>query len=167
MSLQIGIPLLLAATLLQAVVLPHLRMYGGQPDLVVVLVLAWATLDHEQEGMVWAFIGGLCLDLLSGVPLGISSLVLVPIAYLVSLTEARVYRTNVLLPLLLAGGGTLVYHVGYLLAIRFLVGMSVAWLQILWYVTLPSLLFDMIVILPILWMLRPLYAKLHPGRMRI
>ena len=167
MSLQIGFPLMLAAALLQAIILPRLRMYGGQPDLVAIIVLAWAILDHKQEGMVWAFVGGLCLDLLSGVPLGISSLVLVPIAFLVSLTEAQVYRTNVLLPLLLAGGGTLAYHVGYLFAIRFIVGMSVAWLQILWYVTLPSLLFDMVVILPVLWVLRPWYARLHPGQMRI
>ena len=167
MSLQLGLPLLLSSALIQAIILPRLRMYGGQPDLVVILVLAWAILDHKQEGMMWAFIGGLCLDLLSGTPLGISSLVLVPITYLVSLTEAQVYRTNILLPLLLTGGGTLAYHLGYLLSIRFLVGMSVTWLQVIWYVTLPSLLFDMIIILPILWILRPWYDRLHPQQMRI
>ncbi|MBN1430301.1 MAG: rod shape-determining protein MreD [Anaerolineae bacterium] len=167
MSLQLGFPLMLSAVLIQAVILPRMRMYGGQLDLVVILVLAWAILDHRQEGMVWAFIGGLCLDLFSGAPLGISSLVLVPIAYLISLTEAQVYRTNALLPLLLAGCGTLAYHAGYLLAIRFLAGMSVAWLHVIWYVTLPSLLFDIIAIMPVLWILRPWYDRLHPQQMRI
>ncbi len=167
MSLQLGIPLMLAAALIQAIILPRLRMYGGQPDLVVLIVLSWAVFDEAQEGMVWAFIGGLFLDLFSGAPLGISSLVLVPITYLVGLTEARVYRTTILLPLLLAGGGTLAYHVIYLLAIRFLAGMSVAWLLVPWYVTLPSLLFDMILILPILRVLRQWYDKLHPRQVRI
>ena len=44
MSLQVGIPLFAVAALLQATVLPHLRVFGGQPDLIVILVLAWAIL---------------------------------------------------------------------------------------------------------------------------
>src|SRR5512139_1480797 len=103
MSLQLGIPLTLIAAILQATVLPRLRIVGGQPDLVMIIVLTWSLLDHDREGMAWAFVGGLWLDLLSGVPMGISSLILVPIAYLVGLTEARIYRTNVALPLALAG----------------------------------------------------------------
>jgi rod shape-determining protein MreD len=167
MSLQLGLPLMLVATLIQAIIFPHLRMYGGQPDLVVLIVLVWAILDPKQEGMIWAFVGGLCLDLFSGVPLGITSLVLVPIAYGVGLTEAQVYRTSVLLPFILAGGGVVAYHIGYLLAMRFVVGMSVIWLQVIWYVTLPSLLFDMILIMPALWILRLLYDRLHPHQVRI
>jgi rod shape-determining protein MreD len=96
-SLQVGIPLFVIAALLQATVLPHLRVFGGQPDLIVILALAWASLDDDQEGMAWAFVGGFFLDLLSGVPLGVSSLVLVPIAYFVGLAEAQLYRNNLLL----------------------------------------------------------------------
>lgn len=167
MSLQLGIPLMLAAALIQAVILPRLRMYGGQPDLVVLIVLAWAVFDDDREGMAWAFAGGLFLDLFSGAPLGISSLALVPITYLVGLAEARVYRSNILLPILLTGGGAVAYHVIYVLAIRFLAGMAVPWLLVPWYVTLPSLLFDAILILPVLRILRQWYDKLHPRQVRI
>lgn len=167
MSLQLGIPLMLVAALIQAIILPRLRMYGGQPDLVVLIVVAWAIFDDAQEGMVWAFIGGLFLDLFSGTPLGVSSLVLVPITYLVGLAEARVYRSSLLLPILLMGSGALAYHVLYLLALRLLAGMSVSWLLVPWYVTLPSLLFDAILILPALWILRQWYDKLHPRQVRI
>ncbi len=167
MSLQLGVPLLLAAALVQATILPYLRVYGGQPDLIVVLVLAWATLDHDREGMVWAFVGGLLLDLLSGAPLGLSSLALVPIAYVVGLTEAGVYRTNIALPLLLTAAGALAYHLAYLLLLRFTMGMALPWGEALRYTALPSVAFDLLLILPAVRLLTGPYTRLHPRQVRI
>ena len=74
MSLQIGAPLLILAALLQASVLPTLRISGGQPDLVVIITLAWALLDDGVEAALWAVVGGLALDLFSGAPMGFSTL---------------------------------------------------------------------------------------------
>ncbi len=167
MSLYLGIPLFLLAAMLQATIVPHLKVFGGQPDLIVVLVLAWATLDRDSEGMLWAFFGGLFLDLLSGTPLGISSLVLVPIAFAVGLTEAQVYRTNVFLPVLLTAGGALAYHIGYLILMRFLANVALPWSEAVWYVTLPSVLFDIILVIPALVVLGRLYRRLHPSQVKI
>jgi rod shape-determining protein MreD len=166
-SLQIGIPLFILASLVQATVLSHLRVYGGQPDLIVIVVLAWAILDRDQEGMVWAFVGGLFLDLLSGAPLGISSLAMVPVAFLVGLTEAQVYRENVGLPLLMGLVGALAYHIFYLLLLRFFGGMIVPWSEALVYVTLPSVVFDVILVIPAMRLLSRWYTKLHPRQVRI
>ena len=167
MSLQLGVPLFFVAAILQATVLSHLRVYGGQPDLIVVIVLAWATLDRDQEGMVWAFVGGIILDLFSGAPLGISALALVPIAYLVGLTEAGVYRTNIGLPVLMAVIGAAAYHFIYLLLLRFFGGVALSWSSALVYVTLPSVIFDVILIVPALRLLDGWYLKLHPRQVRI
>jgi len=167
MSLQVGIPLFLIAMLIQATILPHLRVFGGQPDLIVVLVLTWAILDHDREGMAWAFVGGLFIDLLSGAPFGISSLILVPVAYLVGLTEARVYRTSLALPLVLTAGGALAYHAAYLLLLRFLADFPVAWTEIPGYVTVPSVIFDVILIIPVLRVLSRVYDRLHPRQVKI
>jgi rod shape-determining protein MreD len=166
-SLQLGIPIFILAALVQATVLSHVRVYGGQPDLIVIIVLAWAILDRDQEGMVWAFVGGLFLDLLSGTPLGISSLALVPVAFLVGLTEAQVYRENVGLPLLMASGGALAYHILYLLLLRFFADMSVPWSEALVYVTLPSIVFDVILVIPAVRILGRWYKRLHPRQVRI
>ncbi len=167
MSLQLGFPLLLLAAMVQGTILPHLRIFGGQPDLVLLLVLAWAILDREQEGIVWAFVGGLLLDVLSGAPLGLSALPMVPIAYLIGLTEAQVYRGGTVLALLLAVGGALAYHALYLLLLNVLAGYPVAWAMSFWYVTVPSVLFDAILILPILQMLARLYERLHPRHIKL
>jgi len=166
-SLQLGAPLMLLAAILQATVLPRLRIFGGQPDLVLLIVLAWAVLDHDREAMAWAFVGGFWLDLFSGVPVGISSLILVPIAYLVGLTEAGVYRTNIILPLALGIVGILAYHLMFVLALRFLAGMPVAWSDVFFYVTLPSVFFDLVLIYPVLSLLRGWYNRMHPRQVKI
>lgn len=167
MSLQIGIPVFLLLAAIQATILPHLRIFGGQPDLVVIVVMAWSVLDHDIESMVWAVIGGVCLDFLSGTPVGLSSLALLPLAFFVGLTEAQAYRSNIILPLLLSSGGALAYHVIYMILLRFLAGMTIVWAEALWYVTLPSVIFDMILFVPVLRLLAPVYDWLHPSRVKI
>lgn len=162
MSLQIGIPLFGLAALIQATVLSQVRVFGGQPDLVVIIVLGWAIIDQGLEGVVWAFIGGLFLDLLSGAPAGLSSLALIPVAVIVGLTEAQVYRTNAILTLALTAGGALAYHIIYLILLQYLGGLPVPWITGLWYVTLPSVLFDVILILPVMSILSRWYRLLHP-----
>lgn len=167
MSLQVGIPIFCVAALLQAAVLSHLRVYGGQPDLIVVIVLAWSVLDRGIEGMVWAFVGGIILDLLSGAPLGISALALIPIAYVVGLTEAQVYRNNIGLPILMSVLGAVAYHLIYLILLRFFGGIALSWSSAFMYVTLPSVVFDVILIVPALRLLDHVYARLHPRQVKI
>jgi rod shape-determining protein MreD len=166
-SLLLGIPLFILGSLVQAAVLSHLRVYGGQPDLIVVIVIAWATLDRDREGMIWAFVGGMFLDLFSGAPLGISSLALIPVAFVVGLTEAQVYRENVGLPLLMGLGGAFAYHLLYLVLLRVFGGISVPWSEALVYVTLPSVVFDVILVIPALRLLSGWYARFHPRQIRI
>jgi rod shape-determining protein MreD len=167
MSLQLGLPLVFLGALIQGSVLSQLRVFGGQPDLVVLIVLAWSALDAGQEGMVWAFFGGLFLDLLSGIPLGISSLALVPLAFIIGLTEAQVYRTNILLLLVLLGGGALAYHLIYMFLLRFIINYPLSFQTGFFYITLPSILFDLILILPVLRILGHWYDRLHPDQVSI
>ena len=167
MSLGLGIPLFLIAMLLQATVLSQLRVFGGQPDLILVIVLAWSTLDQDQEGLVWAFVGGLFMNLISGVPFGVSSLALLPVAFVVSRTEAALYRASLILPALLMAAGALAYHILYLLLLNFLVGQPIEWRSSLTFVTLPSILFDVILIVPALRILGSWHDRLHPRSVRL
>jgi rod shape-determining protein MreD len=166
-SLQIGVPLFLVAVLLQTAVFSHLRVFGGQPDLIVLLVIAWSILDRDREGIVWAFVGGLFLDLFSGAPIGVSSLALMPMAFVVSLSEAQVYSTNAVLPIILGLGGALSYHVLYLLLIRVFGQESLPWSQAFVYVMLPSVLVDTLLIAPFLGIMGRWYTRLHPRKIRI
>ena len=60
----------IAAALLEVTILPELRIGGVQPDLVLIAAVVWTFLVGFEGALVWAFVGGLMLDVLTGRPLG-------------------------------------------------------------------------------------------------
>ncbi len=64
------------AALLELTLVPYLQIGGTQPDLVLVLAVAWALVAGLEGGLVWAFVGGLMLDVLAARPLGSTAFVL-------------------------------------------------------------------------------------------
>src|SRR5204862_1032889 len=73
MTFLIGLPMLIVAAVLQSTALSHVHFFGGTVDLILLMTLSWTLAGDWQGGVMWGFIGGLCLDLLSGGPLGASS----------------------------------------------------------------------------------------------
>jgi rod shape-determining protein MreD len=134
----IVIPLLLSVALLQTTALPELTILGVKPELMLLTVLAWSLLRGVEEGLVWALLGGLALDLFSGGPLGASALALLIVSFLSGFTRGSVTRSSFLLPMGVALAGTLLYQGLFLLSIQLTRG-SVPWIDSLLRVTLPSL----------------------------
>ena len=99
MAYALGIPLMVVLAILQSAVFSHVRLIAGQADLVLLAVVAWGLTGRWREAMVLGLVGGACLDLLSALPLGISSLALVLIAFIVSVTEGRLWGAHLLTPL--------------------------------------------------------------------
>lgn len=97
------------AALLQLTVLPYLRIGGAQPELVLVFAVTMAVFGDLESALIWAFVGGLMLDVLAERPLGLTAftslLVVAPAIVLGRMLE----RTRVLAPAL----ATLPLTVGY------------------------------------------------------
>jgi rod shape-determining protein MreD len=70
------IPLIVVASLFQSTAATRIKIYGVKPDLVLLLVIVGTLIYGSRSGLVWAFIGGLLLDVFSGGPMGASSLAL-------------------------------------------------------------------------------------------
>ncbi|HEY7598451.1 MAG TPA: hypothetical protein VH741_00890 [Candidatus Limnocylindrales bacterium] len=67
----------LLAALLETSVAPELAIGGAQADLVLALAIAAAMVMGLEDGLVWAFLGGLMLDMLvPGRPIGATTVVL-------------------------------------------------------------------------------------------
>ena len=132
------VPLMLVVALLQTTVLPELRILGVKPELVLLSVLAWSLLRGSEEGLVWAFVGGLTVDLFSGGPFGASALALLAVSFVSGLIEPSIVRAGFLLPMSVALGGTVLYQGLFLLIIQLTRG-AVSWTDNLIQVTLPSL----------------------------
>ena len=152
------IPLLLVAALLQSTAAARLQLFGVKPDLVLLLVILGTLLYGGRPGVVWAFIGGLALDIFSGGPMGASSLALMAAALVTGLGHRPLSRFNLLVPLAAAMLGTLVYAAVYLslLAALNMAGLferSLPLWDIVRYVVFPAMLYNtalMLLALPLL-----------------
>src|SRR5690606_32117310 len=101
----LSLPILLIAAALQASFVPQIRLLNGGPDLVFLLVLAWAINADLEESVIWAFVGGICQDLLSAAPTGTSVMGMLLIVFAISGIGRQVYRTGfvVLVGMVLVG----------------------------------------------------------------
>jgi len=107
-----------AAALLQATILARIHFLGVAPNLMLVIVVSWSLLHGMTTGLVWAFVGGLALDLISGMPLGTSSLALMIACLATGIGTNKVFSTNLLFPLLIVCLSTVLYGWSVLLTMQ-------------------------------------------------
>jgi rod shape-determining protein MreD len=166
MGRYIGIPILILAAILDATLMAELRIGGGAPDLVFLLVVSWALLSTVQEAMLWAVIGGVLKDTLSVAPLGTSALGMVVVVFVADSLFGDVRRNNLVIPPVVAAVGTVVYHLG-ILAVLGLVGYGVPISEGLLYVTLPTVIYNLILVLPVFRVVGLIHRWLTPRRVRL
>jgi len=95
MRLALAAVTAVVAALLQASVVPYLRLAGATPDLALVVVLLWGSFGLFDATMVAAFIGGIVIDALLLRPLGSTSFVLLLAAAAVTFVSRTGARTRI------------------------------------------------------------------------
>jgi rod shape-determining protein MreD len=140
-SIYLVAPLLIVIAILQSTVVPHLTIWDVFPDLPVLVVVSWSLLRGAGEGVVWGFISGLAVDLLSGAPFGAATLSFIAIGFLSGLGEATVFGAHVALPLITTFLATILYDLLFLLIVQ-ISGNSVDWMGSLFRIILPSAVFN-------------------------
>lgn len=129
--------------LLQATLLSRVNLWGARPDLMLLVVLAWAVVRSADEGLVWGFIGGLIVDLFSGGPFGATALALLTVAFLAGQPWGQGLGSSVARLLLLALLSVLAYHLVLLIVLAW-AGHRVDWAFALMRVAGPSALLNAI-----------------------
>ena len=138
--------------LIQATVLSRIRVLGASPNLFLVSTIAWGLLYSVREGVIWAFAGGLGLDLITGTPLGTSSLAAMTACLLTGLGRNRVFANNLWWPMVVVALATPVY--GWIVLLTQQVrGLPVDWVASTVRVIGPELVLNvatMVVVYPVL-----------------
>ncbi|MFZ5817186.1 MAG: rod shape-determining protein MreD [Bacillota bacterium] len=151
--------ILLAGFLVQSVLGHFLAIGPASPNLVLVVVIAFALLFGWQIGLGAGVLGGLLLDLVASKYVGIRLLALGSAGLMVGLVEERVFKDNLLLGLL---GGFVGSVAGQAIILSVLWGfgqpISLLDLRQLFY----TALYDMLWCLFIYYRLYKNYRYLHP-----
>ncbi len=155
MYIFISLVMLVGAVFLQTTLSPFVKISGVHPDLVLILVIGWVILRGLEEGLFWAVIGGLTLDVLSGAPFGVFTLSMVVVALATSLFHGRVFGSSIILPLSLTFPLSLLFN-GLVLLLLMLLGRPMDWSAAFFNILLPVAIFNtmvMVLVFPLLYLL--------------
>lgn len=166
MAYLLGIPLLIVLAIFQSTVLGTFQFLEGRPDLILLAVIGWGLAGGSREALVWGLIGGIALDMLSGIPIGTTSITLILIAALVSVYEGRIWETNFLMPIGIVLLGSLLFHFMNL-GVILLMGREIDWAYAVSRVILPSIFINLFLALPATQALRGIRNRFYPPEVEI
>jgi rod shape-determining protein MreD len=124
---------------------------------MLLMVLLWSLVRGVDEGLVWGFLGGLIVDLLSGGPLAGTAIALLAAAYLAGQSLGEQVGSQAVRSVILTVLGTATYHLALLIVLDW-TGHTVDWAFSLTRVTGPSVVLNGVlapfVLQPLSWLER-------------
>lgn len=165
MNPYISVPLLLLLSLLQSTAVPRLQIGAVWPDFLLLAVMSWALVDRIDEAIVWAMVGGIGVDLMSGGPFGASAAGLMAAALVAGVTSSGLFRGRTVLPLVTAAAATLAFHAVYVLAML-LVGQRADVVDALFRVALPSAVYNAALSIIVFRVMAAIDRRIRPKALR-
>jgi rod shape-determining protein MreD len=140
--------LVFVAALLQAGVMSSTLVFGGAPDLLLVVVVALGLLRGSVVGAVFGFGGGLVVDVLTLDTLGITSLVLTLAGFWAGRYGETTGRGRASAPLLAVGVITVLAGI-FGFALHYMLGEEVVARQALVTALIPAVFLNLVLAFPV------------------
>lgn len=136
-------------------VMPHIRLLGTTPDLVLVLACCWAVMRSEEESLVGIPIIAVIRDLVSSDPVGTSLLAMAPVVLMAAAARQRPIESAFLPVLAVVAASSLVFAIVHAMVLS-VTGQSIDAGHLILRVAIPAAvvnaLFTPIIYLPVRWL---------------
>ena len=163
MSVLLSIPIMGLIAVLQSAVVSRITLNQGSADLLMVVLIAYSLQQSVHSAWQWGAVAGLLADFFSGLPFGIFTTSYLLLVGLALMLRERVWQYSFLMQLLLVLIGTMLTHAAALVVL-FLQGASLQVSQVLETITLPSLVLNFMVSLPIFLLTQDLVLQVSEGK---
>lgn len=158
----IAVPVILSAVILQSSIVSRVTLLTGTADLPLVMLAAWAMQDDVETAWHWAIAAGVLVGFVSGiswvVPLASYILVIV----LAQVLQRRVWQAPLLAMFSVTFLGTIGLSVFSLVVLRFS-GISLSIADAFGLITLPGILLNMLLAIPVFAVMRDLARWVYPA----
>lgn len=158
----IAVPVILLAVILQSSIVSRVTLLTGTADLPLVMLAAWAMQDDVETAWHWAIAAGVLVGFVSGlswvVPLASYILVIV----LAQVLQRRVWQAPLLAMFSVTFLGTIGLSVLSLVVLRFS-GISLSIADAFGLITLPGILLNMLLAIPVFAVMRDLARWVYPA----
>ena len=129
-------------------IVSRLPLLHGTADLMLLVLTAWALQERVSNAWFWTLFGGLLISYVSAMPLLTPLIGYLLVTGLVRLLQKRVWQTPILAMFVATFAGTLIMH-GLTIIVLRVTGRSFDWQEALNLITLPSVLLNMLLALPV------------------
>lgn len=162
MSYFMALPVLGLALMIQIGIISRVNLLSGSADVFLAILITWSLQSKVRTAWFWAVVAGLLVGYVSGLPwylVLVGYLIIIGLSYLV---QQRIWQSLLLEVFIMILFGTLINHVlsiGYLVVI----GTNINFVEVLSLITLPSILLNLILAIPIYYLIRDLANWIHPS----
>lgn len=158
-----AVPIMALLTIVQTVILPRFSFFEVNPSLPFVAALAWSLLNELEEGVVWAFIGGLFMDIFTIAPAGGLSLTYMAGVIVANLISDLLPENRFAIVVISAIVATAVQLFSYLIYLR-IFGIVVQ-TSLLTFVQ--TIVVQAVLVLPIYWLMSLIKRTIRPKPVQI
>jgi len=166
MHTLIAIPILSLLTILQSAVVSRLPLLQGTPDLILLVLIAWALQERVKTAWQWSLFGGLCIGFVSIIPISVpvfSYLVLTGIAIMI---RRRIWENPFLAMIFMTFIGSLLSQ-SISMIILSIGGTPLPIIDSLKLILLPSLLLNLVLAAPVYAVIKDFSAWVYPEEIKI
>jgi rod shape-determining protein MreD len=159
MTIILSIPILGLISILQSAVVSRLPLSHGTADFMLVVLVAVMLQKSFDATWQWSVVGGIFTDFLSGLPFGVFTISYILVTWFTLFFRERIWRFSFLMQLLVVLIGTLISH-GITLLVLFFQGSTLEINTILQVVTLPSLILNFMLSLPVFIVIQDIFEQI-------
>ncbi len=158
----VAIPLLGLVVIAQSAIVGQFSLLAGYADLLLVILAAWALQEGVTTAFHWAFLASVMVSLISHLPWAIYFIGYISVVILALLLQRRVWQVPLLAMVSVTFLGTLFMHLLSFLYLSFS-GIPLSFADSMGLVTLPSVLLNMLIAIPLFSMMRDLARWVFPS----
>lgn len=161
MAILLAIPILAVLVMFQSAVVSQIFLLHGTADLVLLAIIAWALQERVDTAWHWALIGGLMVNLVSALPLGIPLIGYLLATGIAQLLKHRIWQAPILAMFTSTFLGSLA-NLGLNWIVLVMLGHPLPLAASFNLVILPSVLLNMLLAIPAYSLASSLAEQLYP-----
>jgi len=158
----IAVPVIMLAVILQSSVVSRITLLSGYADLPLVMVSAWALQSKVDTAWHWAIATGVLVGFVSGVSWVVPLAGYVIVVALAKVLQLRIWQVPLLAMFSISLIGTIVIDTLVFVSIRFS-GASISFQDAFGLHTLPRILLNLILSVPVYAVMRDLAHWAYPS----
>lgn len=158
----VAFPLLALTVILQSSIISQIKLLSGYADLMLIVLASWALQERVKSAWHWALLGCVMASFVSKLPWLVFAIGYLAVVYIAQILQRRVWQAPLLAMFSVTLMGTLFMHLLSFVILRIL-GTAFSAGDVLSSITLPGLLLNMLLSIPVFVFVRELARWVYPS----